>query len=88
MGVSFIPDLALMSVRDDIVVRSLGARAPARHIAAATLKGSYKSPAKQAMIDVLVEIGQEFSAGPRGAVTRFLTLPVRMSAERHRSFDI
>ena len=63
MGVSFIPDLALMSVRDDIVVRSLGARAPARHIAAATLKGSYKSPAKQAMIDVLVEIGQEFSAG-------------------------
>ena len=63
MGVSFIPDLALMSVRDDIVVRSLGARAPARHIAAATLKGSYKSPAKQAMIDVLVEIGREFSAG-------------------------
>ncbi|MGZ4277973.1 MAG: LysR family transcriptional regulator [Solirubrobacteraceae bacterium] len=65
MGVSFIPDLALMSVRDDIVVRSLGARPPARHIAAATLKGSYKSPAKQAMIDVLVEIGEEFSAGRR-----------------------
>ena len=63
MGVSFIPDLALMSVRDDIVVRSLGARPPARHIAAATLKGSYKSPAKQAMIDVLVEIGKEFSRG-------------------------
>ena len=63
MGVSFIPDLALMSVRDDIVVRSLGARAPLRHIAAATLKGSYKSPAKQAMIDVLVEIGREFSRG-------------------------
>lgn len=65
MGVSFIPDLALMSVRDDIVVRSLGARPPSRHIAAATLKGSYKSPAKQAMIDVLVEVGEEFSAGRR-----------------------
>ena len=63
VGASFIPDLALMSVRDDIVVRSLGARPPARHIAAATLKGSYKSPAKQAMIDVLVEIGGEFSRG-------------------------
>ena len=63
MGVSFIPDLALMSVRDDIVVRSLGARAPTRHIVAATLKGSYKSPAKQAMLDVLVEVGEEFSAG-------------------------
>jgi hypothetical protein len=52
-----------MSVREDIVVRSLGTRAPARRIMAATLKGSYKSPAKQAMLDVLVEIGQEFSHG-------------------------
>jgi DNA-binding transcriptional LysR family regulator len=65
MGVSFIPDLAIMSVRDDIVVRSLGAGAPARHIAAATLQGSYQSPAKQAMLDVLLEVGAEFSAGRR-----------------------
>lgn len=63
MGASFIPDLALMQVRDDIVVRSLGTRAPARRIMAATLKGSYKSPAKQAMLDVLVEVGGEFQRG-------------------------
>src|SRR5919199_1845312 len=56
MGASFIPDLALISVRDDIVVRSLGARPPARVIWAATLRDSYRSPAKQAMLDVLAEV--------------------------------
>ena len=65
VGASFIPDLALMSVRDDIVVRSLGARPPTRQIMAATLKDSFRSPAKQAMLDVLVEVGQEF-AGKHG----------------------
>jgi DNA-binding transcriptional LysR family regulator len=61
VGASFIPDLALMSVRDDIVVRSLGARPPVRQIWAATLKDSFRSPAKQAMLDVLVEVGEEFA---------------------------
>jgi DNA-binding transcriptional LysR family regulator len=65
VGASFIPDLALMSVRDDIVIRSLGARPPARQIMAATLKDSFRSPAKQAMLDVLVEVGDEF-AGKHG----------------------
>jgi DNA-binding transcriptional LysR family regulator len=61
MGASFMPDLALISVRDDIVVRSLGSQAPVRVIWAATLKDSYRSPAKQAMLDVLVEVGEEFA---------------------------
>src|SRR3954467_590802 len=65
VGASFIPDLALMSVRDDIVVRSLGARPPARQIVAATLKDSFRSPAKQAMLDVLVEVGEEFAGKHR-----------------------
>ena len=39
VGASFIPDLALMSVREDIVVRSLGPRPPVRQIMAATLQG-------------------------------------------------
>ena len=30
MGASLIPDLALISVRDDIVIRSLGKRPPVR----------------------------------------------------------
>jgi DNA-binding transcriptional LysR family regulator len=63
MGVSFIPDLALVTVRSDVVVRSLGARPPVRHIYAATLAESFRSPAKQAMLDVLLEVAAEFGAG-------------------------
>ena len=62
MGVSFIPDLALINVRDDIVIRSFGARPPARRIVALTLADSFRSPAKQAMLDVLVEVAGEFGA--------------------------
>jgi DNA-binding transcriptional LysR family regulator len=62
MGVSFIPDLALINVRDDIVVRSLGARPPVRRIVALTMADSFRSPAKQAMLDVLVEVSAEFGA--------------------------
>jgi DNA-binding transcriptional LysR family regulator len=65
MGASFIPDLALISVRDDIVVRSLGVRPPVRVIWAATLTDSYRSPAKQAMLDVLVETSADFAANRR-----------------------
>ena len=66
VGASFIPDLALMSVREDIVVRSLGPMPPVRQIMAATLKDSFLSPAKQAMLDVLVEVGDEFAGKHRG----------------------
>jgi DNA-binding transcriptional LysR family regulator len=65
MGASLIPDLALISVRDDIVVRSLGARPPVRVIWAATLRDSYRSPAKQAMLDVLAEVSTEFADNRR-----------------------
>ena len=66
MGASLIPDLALITVRDDIVVRSLGSHAPARIIWAATMRDSFRSPAKQAMLDVLVEVGDEFAGKHRG----------------------
>jgi DNA-binding transcriptional LysR family regulator len=62
MGVSFVPDLALVAVRDDVIVRSLGARPPVRRIVAATLADSFRSPAKQAMLDVLAEVATEFGA--------------------------
>jgi DNA-binding transcriptional LysR family regulator len=65
MGVSFIPDLALITVRDDIVVRSLGARPPVRRIMAATLADSYSSPAKEAMLGILVEVSQQFGSARR-----------------------
>jgi len=62
MGVSLIPDLALLAVRDDVVVRQLRTRAPVRHIVAGTLAGGYCSPAKQAMLEILCEVGREFEA--------------------------
>ena len=65
VGASLIPDLALISLRDDIVVRSLLPAPPARRIYAATLHGSFVSPAKQAMLDTLVEVGAEFATGRR-----------------------
>jgi len=55
MGVSLIPDLALTTVRNDVVVRSLGPKAPIRRISAITTEGGFCSPAKQAMLEVLVE---------------------------------
>ncbi|HVW18198.1 MAG TPA: LysR family transcriptional regulator [Solirubrobacteraceae bacterium] len=60
VGLSLIPDLALVSVRDDVVVRSLGARPPYRVIEAMTAEG-FRTPVKQAALDVLVEVGAEFA---------------------------
>ena len=60
MGVSLVPDLALLAVRDDVVVRALRTRPPVRHIVAGTLAGGYCSPAKQAMLETLCEVGREF----------------------------
>lgn len=65
MGLAFVPDLALINLRDDVVVRSLGARPPVRRIMAATLGGSYASPAREAMLTVLREVGTEFGAARR-----------------------
>jgi DNA-binding transcriptional LysR family regulator len=62
MGVSLIPDLALLALRDDVVVRSLRTRPPVRHIVAGTLAGGYCSPAKQAMLEILCDVGREFEA--------------------------
>ena len=68
MGVSVIPDLALATVREDVVIRSLGARAPVRRIVAATLVGGYCSPAAEGMLDVLADVVQEL-AGDRRALS-------------------
>jgi DNA-binding transcriptional LysR family regulator len=65
MAVSFIPDLALVAVRDDVVIRSLGDRPPVRHIDAAILADGYRSPAKDAMLGVLAECAAEFGTRRR-----------------------
>ena len=65
VGVSLIPELALHSVRDDVVVLPLTGRPLFRRIVAATLADGWDSPAKARMIEVLREVGEEF-AGRRG----------------------
>ncbi|HEY1539803.1 MAG TPA: LysR family transcriptional regulator [Solirubrobacteraceae bacterium] len=65
VGVCFIPDLALVAVRDDVVIRELEGRPPVRHVLAATLAGGFVSPAAAAMLEILVEVGSEFEATNR-----------------------
>src|SRR5438034_1248878 len=65
VGVGLIPDLALASVRDDIVIRDIGDQAPSRRIYAASLAGSYRAPATAAMLEILEEVGRDYERGRR-----------------------
>jgi len=47
------------------VIRDLGAEAPVRNIAAATLKGAQRSPAARAMLEVLREASQDYGSSER-----------------------
>ncbi|HEX8207867.1 MAG TPA: LysR family transcriptional regulator [Solirubrobacteraceae bacterium] len=60
VGVSLIPDLALLAVRDDVAIRALKSQPPTRRIQAATLRDGYRSPAIEAMLGTLREVGAEF----------------------------
>ena len=66
VGISLVPGLALTNVREDIAIRSLGRHAPARRIAAATLSGRYRSPAVEAMLEILIDVAERFEL-PSGA---------------------
>ncbi len=65
MGVSLVPDLALLALRDDVAIRAVRGASPYRTIQATTMRDGYRSPAVDAMLAVLTEIGGEF-AGQRG----------------------
>ena len=65
VGVCLIPDLALTTVRRDVVVRDLGPKAPVRRISAISTDGGFCSPAKQAMLDILVETAGDWSGQRR-----------------------
>jgi DNA-binding transcriptional LysR family regulator len=62
VGVALIPQLALQGVRDDVVVCSLGGRAPFRRVVVATLSGGSRSPATDAMLGILQEISTNYLA--------------------------
>src|SRR2546429_3483881 len=58
VGVALIPQLALSTVRDDIVVRALTPRTPVRRIIAATARGVAVAPAVGTMLGVLHEVAR------------------------------
>jgi len=59
VGVALIPDLAARVAREDVVIRSLGAQAPVRKVAAAVPAG-YRSPAAAAMLEILRDVGTDW----------------------------
>ena len=65
VGVSLIPELALHTVREDVVVLPITGRPLFRRIVALTLADGWESPAKARIVEVLREVGEEF-AGRRG----------------------
>jgi DNA-binding transcriptional LysR family regulator len=64
VGVALIPQLALSTVRDDIVVRALDPASPARGVFAATPRGAAVTPAVATMLDVLREASRSTSSPP------------------------
>lgn len=60
MGVTLMPQLALTAVHPGVAVRPVGRDAPIRHIYAARLRDAYRSPATTAMLQLLVDMAEEF----------------------------
>jgi DNA-binding transcriptional LysR family regulator len=60
VGVALIPQLALSSVRDDIVIRALHPRAPVRTVTAATARSRGASPAAERMLEILAEVSRRY----------------------------
>src|SRR3954469_24296866 len=65
VGVSLIAELGLTSVRDDIVVRGLGRETPGRQVYAATATDAYRTPATQAMLEILSEVAERYERRPQ-----------------------
>jgi DNA-binding transcriptional LysR family regulator len=69
VGIALIPQLALQAVRDDVVIRELAGHTPVRLVVAATLAGSYRSPATEAMLGILKETSADCTAQPQPPLT-------------------
>ncbi len=63
VGVALIPSLGLATYRPDVAIRPIAGSNPKRDVLAATLPGGRRSPATQAMLDVLVEAAERYSQG-------------------------
>jgi DNA-binding transcriptional LysR family regulator len=58
LGFTLLPDLALATLRPGVVVRATEPAAPQRRVWAATRAEGARSPATEAMVEILVEVGQ------------------------------
>lgn len=61
VGIALVPDMALVSVRHDVVVRDLE-HPPHRRVVAAVDADAWRSPAVDAMLALVVEAGRAFAA--------------------------
>jgi DNA-binding transcriptional LysR family regulator len=64
VGVTIFPRLALSPLNPGVVARSLGRDAPVRRIWAARLRDGYRSPASEAMVQILCDVAEEFRDQP------------------------
>jgi DNA-binding transcriptional LysR family regulator len=62
LGTTLLPDLALPTLRSELVVRRTDPPAPQRRVWAATRSEGSRSPATEAMLEILVEVGGTLSA--------------------------
>jgi len=60
VGVALIPELALSTVRADIVIKKLSQRTASRRVVAATSRGAAEAPAAAKMIGVLVDVARQY----------------------------
>jgi DNA-binding transcriptional LysR family regulator len=60
LGVTLLPDLALATLRSDVVVRPTDPPAPQRRVWAASRPEGARSPATDEMLAILVEVGAAF----------------------------
>ena len=61
LGFTLLPDLALPTLRSDLVVRPTKPEAPKRRVWAATRAEGARSAATDAMVEILRQVGQRFA---------------------------
>jgi molybdate transport repressor ModE-like protein len=61
LGVTLLPDLALISLHPGVVVRPVKGQVPIRRVWAATLAEGTRSPAAEAMVEILREAAERYA---------------------------
>ena len=67
VGVTLLPELALRTAAADVAVRPVAGSHPMRRIFAATPSEAYRSPATEAMIEVLTSVSRDFETRSKAA---------------------